>query len=124
MTARRGPAGGAGDAAGLGGGGQIDYNRLATLAELIRPTVKSYLEALEVAHAVHILRPFCGGGSGEIVSRPKCYAFDTGFVTYEKGWSRIREDDRGLLWEYLVLDALRLYFTVGGLRNLAPRAAE
>ena len=91
-------------------GGQIDYNRLATAAELSRPTVKSYLEALEVAHAAHILRPFRGGGSGEIVSRPKCYAFDTGFVTYEKGWSRIRKDDRGLLWEHLVLDALRLRF--------------
>ncbi|MCY3939921.1 MAG: ATP-binding protein [Gammaproteobacteria bacterium] len=91
-------------------GGQIDYNRLATAAELSRPTVKSYLEALEVAHAAHILRPFRGGGSGEIVSRPKCYAFDTGFVTHEKGWGRIREDDRGLLWEHLVLDALRLRF--------------
>ncbi|MDE0680542.1 MAG: ATP-binding protein [Gammaproteobacteria bacterium] len=91
-------------------GGQMDYNRLARSAELSRPTVKSYLEALEVAHAAHILRPFRGGGSGEIVSRPKCYAFDTGFVTHEKGWSRIRKDDRGLLWEHLVLDALRLRF--------------
>ena len=91
-------------------GGQIDYNRLATSAELSRPTVKSYLEALEVAHAAHLLRPFRGGGSGEIVSRPKCYAFDTGFVAYEKGWSRIRQDDRGLLWEHLALDALRMRF--------------
>lgn len=41
------------------------------------------------------------------MSRPKCYAFDTGFVTFEKGWTRIREDDRGLLWEHLVLDSLR-----------------
>jgi len=65
------------------------------------------LEALEIAHAVHLLRPFRGGGGGEIVSRPKCYAFDTGFVAFERGWSRIRADDRGVLWEHLVLDSLR-----------------
>lgn len=88
-------------------GGQTDYSRLSRLTELSRPTVKTYMEALAIAHAVHLLRPFRGGGGGEIVSRPKCYAFDTGFVTFEKGWNRIREDDRGLLWEHLVLDSLR-----------------
>ena len=67
----------------------------------------SYAEALQIAHAIHLVRPFRGGGSGEIVSRLKCYAFDTGFVTFEKGWNRLREDDRGLLWEHLVLDSLR-----------------
>ncbi|MXX69478.1 MAG: ATP-binding protein [Gemmatimonadales bacterium] len=88
-------------------GGQVDYSRLARATELSRPTVKTYLEALEIAHAVHLLRPFRGGGGGEIVSRPKCYAFDTGFVAFERGWSRIRDDDRGVLWEQLVLDSLR-----------------
>ncbi len=88
-------------------GGQVDYSRLSRLTELSRPTVKSYVEALQIAHAIHLVRPFRGGGSGEIVSRPKCYGFDTGFVTFEKGWNRIREDDRGVLWEHLVLDSLR-----------------
>lgn len=91
-------------------GGQVDYSRLSRLTELSRPTVKSYAEALQVAHAIHLLRPFRGGGGGEIVSRPKCYAFDTGFVTFEKGWNRIRADDRGLLWEHLVLDSLRFRY--------------
>ena len=88
-------------------GGPVDYSRLSRLTELSRPTVKSYVEALQIAHAIHLVRPFRGGGGGEIVSRPKCYAFDTGFVTFEKGWNRIREDDRGVLWEHLVLDSLR-----------------
>ena len=88
-------------------GGQIDYNRLASLSELSRPTVKSHIEAMQAAHAVHLLPPFHGGGRREIVSRPKCYMFDTGFVTFERGWESIREDDRGLLWEHLVLDTLR-----------------
>ena len=91
-------------------GGQLDYSRLANLSELSRSTVKSHIEAMQAAHAVHLLPPFHGGGRREIVSRPKCYAFDTGFVTFEKGWESIRDDDRGLLWEHLVLDALRFRF--------------
>ena len=89
-------------------GGQLSYGRLASLTETSRPTIKSYLDALEVAHAVHRLRPFRGGGSREIVRRPKCYAFDTGFVAFERGWRNIRPDDRGVLWEHLVLDTLRV----------------
>jgi len=65
---------------------------------------------MQVAHAIHLLRPFHSGGKREIVSRPKCYAFDTGFVTFEKGWDTIRADDRSLLWEHLVLDGLRFRF--------------
>jgi len=91
-------------------GGQLDYGQLANLSELSRPTVKNHIEAMQIAHAVHLLRPFHGGGKREIVSRPKCYAFDTGFVSFEKGWNSIRDDDRGLLWEHLVLDTLRFHF--------------
>jgi predicted AAA+ superfamily ATPase len=91
-------------------GGQLDYSQLANLSELSRPTVKTHIEAMQIAHAVHLLRPFHGGGKREIVRRPKCYAFDTGFVSFEKGWNSIRDDDRGLLWEHLVLDTLRFHF--------------
>jgi hypothetical protein len=91
-------------------GGQLDFSQLANLSELSRPTVKSHIEAMQVAHAMHLLRPYHRGGKREIVSRPKCYAFDTGFVTFEKGWDMIRDDDRGLLWEHLVLDTLRFRF--------------
>ena len=92
-------------------GGQLDIGALASLAEVSRPTAKAHVEALQVAGAVHLLRPFHGPGSKqEIVSRPKCYAFDTGLVTHERGWETIRDDDRGLLWEHLVLDALLMRF--------------
>ena len=91
-------------------GGQLDYSQLASSSELSRVTVKAHIEAMEIAHAVRLLRPFHGGGKREIVSRPKCYAFDTGFVTFEKGWDTIRSEDRGLLWEHLVLDGLRSRF--------------
>ena len=75
-----------------------------------RPAVKAHIEAMQIAHAVYLVRPFHGSGKREIVSRPKCYAFDTGFVTVEKGWDSIRDDDRGLLWEHLVLDTLRFRY--------------
>lgn len=91
-------------------GGQLDYSQLANLSEMSRVTVKAHIEAMQIGHVVHLLRPFHGGGKREIVSRPKCYAFDTGFVTFEKGWDTIRADDRGLLWEHLVLDSLRFHY--------------
>lgn len=44
------------------------------------------------------------------MSRPKCYSFDTGFVTHEKGWDTIRSEDRGILWEHLIYDSLLSQF--------------
>ena len=96
-------------------GGQLELNRLATLCELSRPTVKAHIEAMAITHALHLLRPFHGGGKREIVARPKCYGFDTGLVCFEKGWTRLRPDDRGILWEHLVLDTLRGLFSDGSL---------
>ena len=88
-------------------GSLIDYTHLARLSDLSRPTVKAHVEAMSIAHAVFLLPPFHEGGRREITQRPKSYTFDTGFVTFVKGWDSIREDDRGLLWEHLVLDTLR-----------------
>jgi len=88
-------------------GDLLEYTNLAKLSGVSRPTVKSHIEAMSIAHALLLLPPFHGGGRREIISRPKCYAFDTGFITFVKGWDSIREDDRGLLWEHIVLDALR-----------------
>jgi len=88
-------------------GGLIDYTQLAKLSGLSQPTVKAHVEAMSIAHAIFLLPPFHGNGRRELIRRPKCYGFDTGFVTFVKGWDSIREDDRGLLWEHLVLDTLR-----------------
>ena len=90
-------------------GGLADYTNLAKLSDLSRITVKSHIESLIIAHALHLLSPFHGGGRREITKRAKIYAFDTGFITHMNGWSQIREEDRGLLWEHLVLDTLRTF---------------
>ncbi|MBF0287142.1 MAG: ATP-binding protein [SAR324 cluster bacterium] len=88
--------------------GLIDYTQLAKASRLSRPTVTAHVEAMSIAHAVYLLPPFHGGGKREITRRPKCYAFDTGFVTFVKGWEKIRDEDRGIMWEHLVLDELRV----------------
>jgi predicted AAA+ superfamily ATPase len=88
--------------------GLADYSALSRECDLSRPTVKAHLEAMTVACALFPVPPFAGGGRREIVRRPRVYAFDTGFVTYARGWEKVREEDRGLLWEHLVLDVLRV----------------
>ena len=91
-------------------GNLLDYTQLAKNSGLSRPTVMTYLDSLRIAHNIFLLPPFHGGGKREITSRPKAYAFDTGLVTFVKGWNRIRDEDRGILWEHLVLDQIRSYF--------------
>lgn len=91
-------------------GNLVDYTQLSKLSGLSRPTVMTYLESLRIAHSIFQVPPFHGGGKREIISRPKIYAFDTGFITYINGWNEIRDDDKGILWEHLVLDQIRSYF--------------
>ncbi|RME20164.1 MAG: ATP-binding protein [Deltaproteobacteria bacterium] len=76
---------------------------LAAACEISRQTVMNYLEALEVTLLVTVLRPFSGSSATEIKSQPKVYAFDTGFVCFYKGIDSLRDEDRGLLLEHLVL---------------------
>ena len=87
-------------------GGICEVASLAKMSGLSRPTVMSYLDVLEITHLIHKLRPFHGGGKQELVRRAKVYSFDTGFVAHSRGWTQLRDDDRGLLWEHLVLDVL------------------
>jgi hypothetical protein len=89
-------------------GGLVDYSALSRECDLSWPTVKAHLEAMTVACALFPLPPFAGGGRREIVRRPRVYGFDTGFVAFVRGWESIQDEDHGLLWEHLVLDALRV----------------
>lgn len=75
--------------------------------EVSRTTIANYLNAIEETHVAHIIRPFSGRSTAEIVSIPKVYAFDTGFVAYYKGMVDLRPDDCGPLWEHLVLNELQ-----------------
>jgi len=91
-------------------GGQFEQTKAASAVGITRPTVESHLRALEITHAVTVLRPFHGGGQSEIVRQPKVYAFDTGFVSWARGWEPLRTDDCGFLWEHVVLEHLQAHF--------------
>jgi hypothetical protein len=88
-------------------GGLAEASGLASDAGISRPTVRTYLDALETTYVIDRLRPFHGDSKQELVSQPKIYAFDTGFVCWARGWTDLRPEDCGLLWEHLVLDVLR-----------------
>ena len=67
-------------------GGQLDRSRAAAALAISRPTVESHLRALEIIHAVTLVRPFHSGSQKELVRMPKVYGFDTGFVSFVRGW--------------------------------------
>ena len=87
-------------------GGIFEATPLARACEVSRTTITNYVAVLEATLVVHRIRPFAGGGAAEIVSAPKVYGFDTGFVCYHRGWHELRREDRGPLWEHLVLNEL------------------
>lgn len=87
-------------------GSIFEATRFARVCEISRQTVMNYLEVLEATFVMHIVRPFASNPSAEIVAAPRVYGFDTGFVAYHRGWSPLRRDDYGPLWEHLVLNEL------------------
>jgi len=69
--------------------------------------ISNYLKVLDATHVVQVVRPFSRRRTSEIVSAPKVYGFDTGFVCYHRGWDKLRSDDCGYLWEHYVLNEMR-----------------
>ncbi len=88
-------------------GGQFETSKVSSELKISRLTVENHLKALEITQAVTRIRPFFGGGQKEIVKMPKIYGFDTGFITYVRGWDPLRPQDHGILWEHLVLEYLQ-----------------
>jgi len=91
-------------------GGQFEKAKASRAVGIARATVESHLRALEITHAVTVVRPFHAGSKAEIVRQPKVYGFDTGFVTFARGWNPLRTEDLGVLWEHVVLDQLSSFF--------------
>ncbi len=108
-------------------GGQVEISRVASELKTSRLTIENHLQALEITHAVTRIRPFFGGGQKEIVKMPKVYGFDTGFVTFVRGWDPLRPQDHGILWEHFVLEFLHASFpneTVRYWRDKAGREVD
>lgn len=91
-------------------GGQFEATSAARDLGITRPTVESHLRALEITHAACVVRPFHGGGQNELTRQAKVYGFDTGMVSFVRGWDPLRQEDLGVLWEHLVLEHLQAHF--------------
>ena len=87
-------------------GGIFEATHFAQSCEVSRSTITNYLRALEATFVVHLVRPFSSHRQTEIVSAPKVYAFDTGFVCYYRGWQELRREDLGIAWEHFILNEL------------------
>jgi len=90
-------------------GGIFEATRFAGPCEVSRTTISNYLSVLEATYIVHVIRPFSTHRPTEIVSAPKVYGFDTGFVCYYRGWYELRRDDLGYLFEHFVLNELHAH---------------
>jgi predicted AAA+ superfamily ATPase len=88
-------------------GGIFEASRFTGPCEISRPTIANYLSVLEATYVAHIVRPFSSNKAAEIISAPKVYGFDTGFVCYYRGWHELRREDMGLLWEHYVLNEIQ-----------------
>ena len=80
--------------------------RYAAPCGVSRTTITKYLEALEATWAVLVLRPFSTRRPVEIVTAPKTYVFDTGFLCHFRGWQELREEDYPIIWKHWVLNEL------------------
>lgn len=88
-------------------GGIFEASRFCGPCEVSRTTIANYLSVLDATYVVHIVRPFSSSKSAEVISAPKVYGFDTGFICYYKGWSDLRREDLGLLWEHYALNEMQ-----------------
>lgn len=87
-------------------GGLFEASKAASALGISRPTIENHLAAMAATGAMTLVRPFFGGGRKELVKMPKVYAFDTGFVSFFRGWEPLRLSDYGTLWEHLALEWL------------------
>jgi uncharacterized protein len=90
-------------------GGIFEATKFSRPCEVSRTTISNYLAVLEATFVMHVLRPFSSHRPTEIVSAPKVYGFDTGFVCYHRGWHVLRREDLGVLWEHFVLNEMQAY---------------
>jgi uncharacterized protein len=91
-------------------GGIFEATKYATPCEVSRTTIGNYLAVLETTKVAHVVRPFSTHRPTELTSAPKVYGFDSGFVCYYKGWTQLRPEDTGILWEHYVLNELHARF--------------
>lgn len=97
-------------------GGIFEATKFTRPCEVSRTTIFNYLIVLEATFVVHVIRPYSSHRPTEIISAPKVYGFDTGFICYHRGWYQLRDDDLGPLWEHFVLNEMQAHLQSRGIR--------
>lgn len=90
----------------LQSGGLFEAKSFAAPCGVSHTTIASYLNVLEQTHVAYVLRPFHKNAAKEIISAPKVYFFDTGFISFFHGVTQLHPNERGKYWEHLVLNEL------------------
>ena len=91
-------------------GGIFNATAIATKCSVSHTTALNYLKILEETFVANVIRPYSDYKQTEVVSAPKVYGFDTGFVCYHKGINDLRAEDYGFLWEHIVLNEISSRF--------------
>ena len=94
----------------LQSGGIFEAKSFAAPCGVSHSTIATYLRVLEETHIVYVLRPFHARKAKEIISAPKIYFFDTGFINFFKGSERLNPELKGFFLEHLVLNHLLTEF--------------
>ncbi len=97
-------------------GGIFEATKFTAPCEVSRGTISNYLAVLEATAVALVLRPFSTRRANEIIAAPKVYGFDTGFVCAYRGWTSLRQEDLGRLWEHYVLNELTAQLQTTDLR--------
>jgi len=97
-------------------GNIFQATKFAASCEASRGTINKYLHILEKTFVAHVVRPFSSHAPREIVSAPKVYGFDTGFVCHHRGWINLRPEDFGYLWKHIVLNEIHGKLPTGRVR--------
>ncbi|MDX2347145.1 MAG: DUF4143 domain-containing protein [Legionella sp.] len=87
-------------------GNLFEATKFAAPCEVSRTTINKYLYVLQQTYVAHVIKPYTSYAPSEIVSAPKVYGFDTGFVCHYKGWFDLRREDLGFLFEHIVLNEI------------------
>lgn len=94
----------------------IDASSIATVLQIARPSLLSYLGALETLYLVEKVPPFSLTDYNRVGKQSKFFATDTGFMAGLLGWNsegiRFNSDNMGKLIESYVYTQLRAQMEV------------
>jgi predicted AAA+ superfamily ATPase len=88
-------------------GESMKVSQLAPVVGVNKTTLGEYLDLLEAMGIVWFVAPYGVPSGKESAERRRIFAFDTGLVSWSRGWRKLNQIDPELLWRHLALGHLR-----------------